>query len=522
VISSKALRVISLAILYARAVSSLAAADLSGVAKAGYVLVDDEGNRSVQQSTYNLYEGPALSLEDLEFRGKGGIRAFGDLRNVTLNNRNLSLGLTKSGLFGVTLRNSQYRRIYSSDGDSFTRRHRTSADLWVQAHRYVRLYGGFGLTGKKGRLIELFEPGVDLGRRQVDYTQTDLKFGAAFTYREYHLNIEFLGSSFSDDPSADNDRNSARYEITAGGPLPTIKQVAFYGGFQRYQSRLTERADSLKANTVWGGARYHAPYQVTLKTGFVFDRARRTGDLTATDNISYHVHVGRDWLGYGGVVLGYRHRINDDVWDEVSGNSYSISAWAKPVAPVLVRAGYGSDAKEVNSGRTLTGNEDRTRFYMSVRYNFGQTGYVRLKHSARNIENDQIGSSAEYMQAAVEVSLRASEYGELQASYSLLDGEYVNTGGIFSFKDHVVTGDLLSREYRRLRAGFGLTYMRGKEDVDIESSTLRFTGTYDFMEDHQLEVRYNVHNFDDLADPSPIYSRYYTANFLEISVARRF
>jgi hypothetical protein len=513
---------ISLAILVAAAVSSSAATGFTGVARVGYVFIDDEGDRGAQQSTYNLYEGPALSLEDFEYYSANGVRFFGDFRNLTLNNRNLTAGLTKRGSYGMTLRNYQYRRTYSAEGDSFTRRRRTSVNVWVQAHRYVRLYGGFGLTGKKGRLIELFEPGVELGRREVDYTQTDWKAGIAYKYQTYHLDVEMRGSKFSDDLYSVNDRNSIRYEVTAGGSLPNREELAFYAGFQRYESRLTDGADSLKANSVWGGMRYHTPFEWTLKGGFVFDRARRTGDLTATDDISYYVRAGRDWLGYGGLTVGYRYRINDDVLNEVSSNSYSVGVWAKPIPLLLLRAGYGSEAKEVKSGRTLTGNEDRERYYVSARYDIKRYGYVRIKHAARNIDNDQIGSSAEYMQAAVDLSLHDADYGELQAAYALLDGEYVNGGGVFGFKDHVVSGDLMSRTYRDVRAGFGFTYMRGKEDVDIESSVLRFSVTYDFMVDHQLQVRYNVHNFDDLADPSPIYSRYYTANIVEVSVAKRF
>jgi len=506
-------------------VSSLAASaasGFSGTARVGYVLVDDEGNRSVQQPTYNIYEGAALSLEDFDYYSANGLHLSGDLRNITLNNRDLSASLTKQGVFGLKVRNNQYRRIYSAEGDSFTRRHHTNADLWAQVNRNVRLYGGFGLTGKKGHTIDLFEPGVELGRREVDFTQTDYKAGAALKYRQYHLNVEFRGASFSDDIHTGYDRSSVRYEIRGGGPIPNYEDVALYGGFQRYQSRLNDQDDTLIANTVWADARYQAPYQVTVKAGFVFDRARRTGDWTSTDNITYHAQVGKDWLRYGGIVLGYRYRIKDDLWNELRTDSYSATAWAKPVTHLLVRAGYGSDALDVKSGHTLTGDEDRTRGFVSARYDVKGTGYLKVKHCQRNIDNDQIGSSAEYLQEAVELSVRFPEYGELQAAYSLLDGEYVNGGGGFEFKDHVVTGDLLSREYRGFQGGFGLIYMRGKEDVDIETSTLRFTGSYNFMADHQVMVRYNVYNFDDLADPSPIYSRYYTANIVEISVAKRF
>ena len=520
--STKAFPLIALMVLSAWAVPMCAADDFTGLARAGYVYIDEEGNQGVHQGSFNLYEGAALSLENFSWRHDSGLRLRGNLRNITLNNRNLSLGLTKGRLFGLTLRNSQYRRVYDFDGGNFTRRHRTRAEVWVQAHRHVRLFGGYGLTGKKGSQVRLFEPGIDQGRDQVDYTQSDFNAGAEFKYRKYNLAVEFRGVSFSDDLDADNDRSSIRYQATASGPLPKFDQVQVYGGFQRYQTEITNRDDSLIANTVWAGVRYFAPHGINLRSSFIFDRARRTGDFVGTDNIAFSVRAGKDWRGYGGVVLGFAHHINDDVFDELETDSYSVSAWGRPMALLLVRAEFGSDVEEVKSGRTLTGNEDRTRYRLSVRYDLEDRGYVRLMHSNRDIENDQIGSSAEFMQAGIEVNLREPEFGELQWSYSLYDGEYVNNDGVFGFKDHVVAGDLMSREYYQFRAGFGATYMRGKEDVDVESFSLRFTGLYNFMTDYQFQAQYTAHNFDDFDDPSPIYSRYYTANIVEISLARRF
>lgn len=521
-ISPKTVRTITLLILAALAIPMQAAAEFSGLARVGYIYVDEEGNQGVHQGSFNLYEGAAVSFEGIDYRAANGLRLTGNLRNITLNNRNLSLNLGKRGKFGVSLNNSQYRRVYSSQGGDFTRRHRTRTNLWVQPHRHVKLFGGFGLTGKTGHQVRLFDPGMDLGRNQVDYTQTDFNAGVDFRYEQYKLRLEYRGLSFSDDLASVNDRTSVRYEVSASGPVPKFEQVQVYGGFQRYVSEVTERNDSLIANTAWGGARYFAPKNITLSGNFIFDRARRKGDVTATDNIAYRFRAGKDWRGYGGVVLGYGHHIRDDVFDELSSDSYSISAWGRPIEKVLIRGGFGSEAMEVQSGRTLTGDQDRTRYRFSARYDIEDYGYVRVKHSNRDIENDQIGSSAEFMQTAVELSLRDPEYGELTGSYSLFDGEYVNSDGVFGFKDHVLAWDVFTREYRKLKGGFGGTYMRGKEDVDIESFTLRFTGIYNFVEAYQFMLRYTAHNFDDLDDPSPIYSRYYTANVVEISVARRF
>lgn len=517
--------VLLLAFLTALALPIQAAGDFSGKARVGWVFLDEVGNHSVHQGSFNLYDGAALSLENFSYRAPSGIRVNANLRNITLNNRNLAASVGKAGKFGLTVANSQYRRVYDFDGGSFTRRHRTRANVWVQPHRYVRLFGGFGYMGKHGTQVKMFEPNIDLTQNQVDYTQSDFNAGAEFKYQRYNLAVEFQGMTFSDDLVADNDRKSIRYQATASGPVPRYAMVHLYGGFQHYQSSITDRNDSLIANTAWGGVRYFAPYGINVKGSFIIDRARRTDDLVATDNLAFTARVGKDWRGYGGVAVGYGHRINDDYFNELNTDSYMLSAWGRPISKLLLRGEFGSDTKEVQTGRTLTGDEDRTRYRFSCRYELdqnGMDGFVRAKLSDRKIENDQIGSKADYMQTGLEVRLAMAEYGELQGSYSLFDGEYTNTGGVFEFKDHVLTGDLMTREYNKARLGLGGTYMRGKEDVDIESFTVRVTGIYTFMPNHQLEVRYTANNFDDLADPSPVYSRYYTANVVEISLARSF
>ena len=138
----------------------------------------------------------------------------------------------------------------------------------------------------------------------------------------------------------------------------------------------------------------------------------------------------------------------------------------------------------------------------------------------RKTENDDIGSSAEFIRAAADLSLVLEKYGQLNASYAYHDGDFENSGGAFRFREQVVSGDLLSAAYYNLRAGFGGTYMRSKRDLDVESFLVRLTGIYSFMDDYKVEVVYSAFNFDDLADPSPIYNRYYTANVVQVTLAK--
>lgn len=495
--------------------------DLEGTVRVGQVIVDEEGDRSVEQGSFNIYEGMAFSLENLKYNTASGIRVRGDFKNVTLNNRNITFGVSKSSTFGVTVRNNRYRRIYSSEGDSFTRRTRSSGDLWVQPHKYVRLYGGYGLTAKKGQMLELFEPGTAVGRDDVDYKHTFYNAGVRLTYQRYQLTAGYRGSSFKDDNFPIDDRTTGRFEITSAGPVPRLPQLFFNAGFQNFRTKIEDRNDTLLANTAWGGLRYFGPHQISVRTSFVFDRARRSGDLSATDNIAYSLHVGKDWQRYVGVVVGYRYQINDDVHDELNTTGYSFSVWTRPTAKLLVRGDYGSSTEEVTSGHTLSGDEEYSRFAGSIRYSLTEGSYARAKYASRKIENDEIGSSADFVQTGLELVGHSLKYGDANISYTLLDGDYVNTGGEFSFRDHLLLGDLMSPVYHNLQAGFGGTYMRGKEDVDIERSQLRFTCLFSFMEDHQISAVYRVFNYDDYADDSPIYSKYYTANIVEISIAKR-
>ena len=471
------------------------------------------------QSTYNLYEGVALSLEKFSYRFDDGTRVFGNFRNMTLNNRNLVLGVTKSGLYGLSMRNNQYRRTYSSHGGEFTRRHMTNGQFWVQPHRQLKLFGGYGQTGKKGQMIDLFEPAGVAALAMVDYTQKYFNAGARFKHNRSVAEVEYRGSDYSDDTNEANDRSSKRFRVTAASPVPNYENFLINGGFQRFESEIPNQAETLTANTAWGGLKFFCGEGYSLRYSFIFDRSRRTGDLSATDNISHAVYGGKLWRRHGGFSVGYRYKINDDVRDEVTTNGYIFSGWVNVIPEVTLKAGFGSENKEVQQGRTLTGDEDFTRQWASVKYKF-TPGFVRVKLANKKTENDDIGSSAEFTRFATDLSFFSEDYGQLQTSYAYLDGDFENSAGAFSFREHIVTGDLLSTAYHNLQAGFGGTYMRSKRDLNVESFRVRLTGIYSFMQDYKVEVVYSAFNFDDLADPSPIYSRYYTANVVEVTIAR--
>jgi len=501
--------------------SAVLAEHPEGTFKVGYVYTDEEGNQGVYQPGYNLYEGLGLSLEDFSYHLSDGSRIFGDFKNITLNNRNLLMGAAKTGLYNLKLRHSEYRRTYSFDGDKSTRRLNSHGDFWVQAHKNVRLFGGYGQINKNGRSLDLFEPTGFGGAHEFDFTQKYFNAGARIGYERSFLELEYRGNDFDDALNQANQRNMKQFRATGSAPVPRLHNFYVNGGYQHYQLAMRETDDSLKANTGWGGVRYFNENGFNIRYSFIWDRARRTTDLTATDHITNAVYLGKDWVGSGGITIGYRHKINDDFLNEVASNGYFFSAWAKPHSRLTLRVGYGSEFTDVLSGATLTGDRDFNRYSASAAYKFRQ-GTWRVKVEDKTTENFGIGSKADFTRAGTDVTFTYEKYGDLQFAYDYLNGENKNVAGKFKFSDHVLWGNFLSSRYHNCQLGAGGTYRRSRQDLDVESFSVRFSGNYAFGKGNKVELAYAAHNYDDFNDPAPIYSRYYTANVVELSFSREF
>ncbi len=495
--------------------------ELQGTLKLGYVFTDETGNQGVYQPSYNVYEGLGVSFEDFSYRLQNGTRFSGDFKNVTLNNRHLSAGVAKTGLYNLRLLHSQYRRNYSFDGDKSSRRLNSNGSFWVQVHENIRVFAGYGQISKKGESVELTEPTGFAGINKIDYSQKYFNSGARFSHNRSFLEFDFKSSDFSNELNSADKRDTKRYRFSASAPIPRLSDFYVNGGFQSFNLRMPDRNDTLTSNTGWGGVRYFNNSGYNFKYSFIWDRSRRTTDLAATDNITNAVYAGKEWRNQGGLTLGYRHKINDDFSDGLSTKGYFFSSWLKPHPKVTLRAGYGSEITDVESGATLTGDKDFTRYNASADYKFKQ-GNWRIKLESKKTENNDIGSSAEFRKVGTDVTVNVDKYGNVMLAYDFLKGDYENVDGLFNFSDHIFWGDFLSRRYKKFQWGAGGTYLRSGRDLDVESFTFRFSGNYSLRPGSQIEIIYTVHNFDDLNDPSPVYSRYYTANIVEINVSRDF
>ena len=491
--------------------------DYKGNLRAGVILTDLEGNNSVHQPSYNLYDGFALSLEKFQYRWDNGLRLNANLINPTLDNRNINFGLLKQGHGGVNFQHNSYRRNYNFDGGEFTRRQTTSGSAWYKPVKQVKIFGGYGVSDKQGQLLQILDYTSELPGDRIDYVNTYYNIGLEFKHKQSYGQFDYNVSDFNNDVVPENDRSTQRLRFTVYTPVPRYNNILVGGGYQFYKNELGNNSDTLRANTVWGVARYTHLKGYEVRYNIIFDRARRTGDLTSTDNIKQVIHAGRSWLGHGGIMLGYAHLINDDLIRARSGNEYSISGWWNALNDLTLRAGFGYINNEVDSGRSLTGDRAYSHHWFSAKYDL-ENGFVRVKIDNREKENEQLNTSADYVRLTTDFSLSNVNYGDFYASLSYGSGQYENTVGMFDFKEYTLSGDLLTRECKKLQGGIGGSYYKAKEDLDMEISTLRFTGKARIHKRALLEAVYSVHNYDDYNDTARPYKEYYTANVFQISL----
>ena len=503
--------------------ASAAGAVGGGQARIGYIIVDEEGNLGVNQESYNLYEGLALSLDNFHYRAGSGIDFQADFRNITLNNRSLRASVSKPGEFSFSFRNQQYRRIHSFDGDRFTRRRTTGGDAHVFVTRHVKLFGGFSLTDKHGDTLSLISPDRDSIVFSTDYSHSAVTIGGQVFYPQGSLTARYQASAdFSDNADIDGSRNAKSLDISAFAPLPKYDRIVLSGGYHHRQDSYVRPSRGLATDQGWAAARAQLPYNLTAEYRFAAARSDHSQRPAIIDNYINTASLGRQWPRHGGIRVGYENRICDDIMNRTIAQAFLFSGWFKYNDRLMVRGGVTIRDKDVKEGVILVGEEQLTRYQLSARYHVAGWGDLSGSYRGRVRTRDDIETRAEYNAFSTELALHREAYGRLTLTYAYYSGSYENRpadiSAEFRFNNHVVTGMITPRDYRRVHLSFGGTYYRSRRDLDTEKFGLRIQGRYALPENYEVEVSYQALNFDDFL----VIDRYYTGNIVDLYLIKGF
>ena len=489
----------------------------SGTVRIGYIFTDDEGNASAMYRAYNEYEGGALSFENFRLDLNNGVRLTATARNLTLNNRNVSIGLNQTKRFGVTLNNSAYRRIYSFEGNNATRRRSTGGTFYVIPHAWVRLYGGGQWVTRKGSTVPLFDvaPFEQHPVKEVDGKNNFYHGGFRVAHRGASLNAEVRTHAYINDlkPALDQDR--VTYRLDAQLPIPSYEQVIVTGGFRRYTSKFADTTLEFSANTGWFGATAALSPKLSVRGTVVLDRAKSDFDLISTDNVTYAGYLTYAEPRRSSFTVGYQVGSNDDFDNEIRSNTFYFSGWYA-ASQIELRGDVGLRAEEVREGSRFIGDEDRNRYRGKLTWKIPDRGKLQLSLENRTRENLEIQSSTDFTRVGLDGNLELWDDWNVTGSYSHAKGTYENSEQSFEFTDNVVSGDLTLPEYKRLTLSGGLVYYRSGKDIEVESVSMRMLADYQIGDLYHLELKYDGHNYDDLK----LRDMYYTANTVELTIAR--
>lgn len=508
--------------------------DLEGEISLGYTLEDTEGNQSVEQFSHNEYEGFGFSLNDFLWKFGEDYRVNADLSNITLNNRNLRMGFQKGSLCRIDLFNNQFRRIYGSDGEYFTRRHNTGGNFWFSGHKNIRLYGGVNSWGKTGNQISIFDEWDDnavVSPEEIDNSQFAYHFGMTFRQKGRMLQAEFRGADFSD--NLDASRDQKRQQLTFWGfvPVPDYEWIRLLGGYRHFETEYDSTGFKISSNTGWGGFKVNLPINLSFTYYGMLNRTQSDSDLVAVDNMSHALYASYVFPRKAGVTVGYQFDTVDDIDDEIEANTFYFSAWYKPLDKLDIRGEFGTRSEEVFTGDRVRGDQDEIKHRMAVRYRFNDSDYLRGKTTMRNRENDKIGTEIDFWRLSFDGYKKMNSFAGISAGYNYTKGEYTGrNASTFEFIDHMVYGDLylvdplkgfyhdIPMEEAGMILKFGGMYYKSERDLDVERITLRFGLKLKLARDYFLEADYDVQNFDDLT----VDDRYYTANIVTISINKKF
>lgn len=523
------------------------AAEGSGSVKVGFTSVDEEGNLSVDQSSYNLYEGLGLSLSDWNYAFDNGVGLHADFQNLTLNNRVMDLQLGKPGLFKFNGNNSQYRRFYNIDGTVFTRRNNTNLRLSFNPAKQVELFGGFNLVDRHGadELMPQSNYGpevLDTLPRLIDYKQSRFTGGIKWDNKRSMVRAFYRATTFDDATEADNDRTGSELNLVASTIVPNYDWILLSGGYVMRDSKLDNLEAELKTHQGWGGARFNFPDQFVVEYRMTYGWAERTSEEDRTvDNIYQLFSIGKNFKRIGGIRAGYEMRTQDDFIQKVTSSGFLFEGWLKPTDKLSFNGMFTTRSEETDEGRRLLGDLDVTRHQFTASYTDPTWGRFKVRWQQRTRENDplftegltsgiglttpeasEVNTKVEYNSLTPELTLRRADLGSLTVTYSLITGSFENVQDSvdYEFRDHVISGTVAPRSVGPLAVDFTATYFSSKRDNDIEKFSIEIGGKYTFIKNHHLDVRYTAINFDDYKTLGGNYTQYYTGNIISVNLIK--
>ena len=491
-----------------------------GNLRAGGVVKDEEGDRSLVYETFNFHEGLTITKLFLNGRFNRNTHLHFDADNLTLDGRRGNIDLRRTGVGRFRSRYDESNYVFDPSGALETTRRDWWSSLSLTPRRWLWVSGDYGLQTKRGDRSG-FPDGVesslgtaydtDLNRWHAQ-VQASHGSGVAGTFA-------YDGMAFSDALDARNDRDGAVFSANLRLPGVVYDRLTHVVRGSIGKSELPNAGISYDLATIqYTGV--VAPWRpVRLKYRFYASQVEDDAQDNRTDRWIHDVDAEYRWRaatlsgGYGWE--GW----DDDRSVTTYDNVRAALSLRHPDQKISGRVSYSARDKDDEEDQTLLRNTEYTRAEARVdsRPVSGVTLGGRVADRTRRMPD--LGAEAEGLALSAYGSYRYERFGDtgviaatLGGDYRYADDDYDNAIGEYHVTSQFVTGRVALDFYERVTAVAAIHYITLDEDLDIEKSILSFEVGYRFRKVYDAMVKYNVYNYDDFL----VAGRYYTANVVWI------
>ncbi len=504
---------ICLTLVVTLAASTASTGTLDGTVKLGGIIMNQTGDRTTVQETYNVYDG--FSLAQISLNGTFDPRHYFalDLRDINLDSRQGDFVYRVPGTFKLTAGYDQHRQIFSPEGLVHSGRRDWKAGAQLTPIPWLGLSGGFNYLTRDGDRLPFPTGTVSvLGNRydnalkngEVTAEVHKDRRGGAITYR---------ASAFTDelDPAADR-----RGQVVSAR---LYTPCMFYDKWTHllraaYGTRKLSNTDLeyTLANFSYTGV-IQPVEAFRLRYNFDANRIDDKSTRLRTDRFQNDLDATYSYQ-YGQFSGGYGYETNDDDRTLTSYNNWRVGTAFRYGKYVSAKVDYASRVKKDQEELTLLKDVEasQVRAKLQVQPRDGVVlggGYSKRE---RELPDLRVSVDGEVWNGFGRYDYKG--WGALSGDYSFSADDYQDLAGGFHTRSQVVTGRVEFERIKSLRLAGGVTYLNIGRDLDIEKSIVFLEGAYTLSNDYSLELKYNTYNYDDYV----LLNRYYTANVLRINI----
>jgi hypothetical protein len=493
--------------------SSSYATTLDGTVKVGGIILDEEGDRSAVQETYDVYDGFAVSQVRMNGLFNGGNSFLLDVRDVNLDSRQGSFVYRIPQRLRLSAAYDQHRHVFDPARAVTSDRRDFNVGAEVTAGRWFGASGSFGRltregdrlpfpTGTESVLGARYDNALTVGQIAV-HGQKDRR-GAALSYRI---------SDFRNELDALGDRTG--HVVSARVFTPDFfydKWTHMLRGAYGVRQLPDRDVDYTFANVQYTGiVEPAAAWQ--LRYNFEGNRVDHETTGLKTDRFVNTLDAVY-FYPRGRILAGYGHEINDDDRSLTSYHSWRAGVTYRRGSRIGVKLDYAGRVKNDQEDLTLLKDVEASRIRGSLQFQPMDRLDVGGSYTKRQRELPDIDVKVDGDVATGFGRYEIRPWGSIAIDYSYANDEYRDLAGRFDSESHFVTGRAELTRIKNLRLAGGGTYMDIGRDLDIEKSSAFVEASYKVRGGYGLEVRYNVYNYDDYI----LIDRYYTANVVRINL----